>query len=75
MSGKEPLSEIGYPYSHSMCYSFHLAARDESTDSLAHISAFVTSVVEHWLERKVVCERFIAVSEPHFFSLFLKYYR
>ena len=33
-----------------MGYSFHLAAR---TGRITHTTAFVTPVVEHWLERQI----------------------
>ena len=40
-----------------MDYSFHLAARVllyiPSTDRMVHITAFVTPVVEHWLEQEI----------------------
>ena len=37
-----------------MCYSFRLAARVLlSTDRITHTTAFVTPVVEHWLEREI----------------------
>ena len=49
-------SEIGNPQRH-MGYSFRLAARvfymHHSTDRIIHTTAFVTRVVEHWLELEI----------------------
>ena len=43
--------------SHHMGYSFRLTARvllyDHPTDRIAHTTAFVIPVVEHWLEREI----------------------
>ena len=40
---------------HHVSYSFRLAARvfymHHTTDRITHTTAFVTTVVEHWLER------------------------
>ena len=44
---------------HHMGYSFRLAAKQgffymhHHTDRIAHTTAFVTPVVEHWLEREI----------------------
>ena len=49
-----------------MGYSFRLAARDllydHPTDRIAHITAFVTPVVEHWLEREIA--QWVHVERP-----------
>ena len=37
-----------------MGYSFRLTARVHPTDRITHTTAFVTPVVEHWLERENV---------------------
>ena len=56
--GKGPLSKRGETHSHHyMGYLFWLAARDllyvPLADRITHTTAFVTTVVEHWLEWEI----------------------